>query len=143
MARPMTNMTATASHIFMPPAISSAPMAPVKHTTEPTERSMLPPVRMQSSMPVARIKTYAFCAIRLVMFWGLRIFPPVCQAKNANTSTRIRTMVFFWSQFKTLVFVMMETLLYLFEDFRMQAMMRSCEASSCWNSPTIRPSFIT
>ena len=36
------------------------PTAATKHTTEPTERSMLPPVRIQNSIPVARINTYAF-----------------------------------------------------------------------------------
>ena len=57
MARPMASMMITASHMFMPPAMRRAPTAPVKHTTEPTERSMLPPVRIHRSMPVARMKT--------------------------------------------------------------------------------------
>ena len=33
------------------------PTAPTKQTTEPTERSILPPVRIQNSMPVARMNT--------------------------------------------------------------------------------------
>ncbi len=34
--------------------------APISATTEPTERSILPPVRIQHNIPVARIATYAF-----------------------------------------------------------------------------------
>ena len=57
MARPMASMTSTASHIFVPEAIITQPMAAVKHTTEPTDRSMLPPVRMHISIPVASTNT--------------------------------------------------------------------------------------
>ena len=37
--------------------IITQPMAAVKQTTEPTDRSMLPPVSMQHSMPAASTKT--------------------------------------------------------------------------------------
>ena len=57
MARPMASMASTASHIFMPLSIITQPMAAVKQTTEPTDRSMLPPVSMHSSMPAASTNT--------------------------------------------------------------------------------------
>ena len=47
-------MTRTAFH---PAASSWAPIAPIKQTVEPTERSMLPPVRIHSSMPQAMTRT--------------------------------------------------------------------------------------
>ena len=40
-----------------PDAIMTAPIPPVKQTTEPTARSIFPPVRMQSSIPAARTNT--------------------------------------------------------------------------------------
>ena len=76
--------------------IRMAPTAPTKQTTDPTERSMLPPVKIHKSIPVARMNTYAFCEIRLLTFIGSRIAPPVCQAKNATTITRTITIVFFF-----------------------------------------------
>ena len=57
MATPVTSITATATHMLAPACIITAPMAPVKHTTEPTDRSMLPPVRMQQSMPAPSTNT--------------------------------------------------------------------------------------
>ena len=117
-----------------------APTAPTKHTTEPTDRSMFPPVRMQSSIPVARTNTYAFCAIRLLMFWGRRIFPSVCQAKKAVTRISTRIIVYFFTNSITFVLLIVYSPLL---DFRMQDMMTSCVASSWDNSPTIRPSFMT
>ena len=57
MARPISSMTRTVTHILAPAAIIVQPTAAVKQTTEPTDRSMLPPVRMHSSMPVARTNT--------------------------------------------------------------------------------------
>ena len=57
MARPASSITSTASHMFHPAFISLQPTAAVKHNTEPTDRSMLPPVRMQHSMPVASTNT--------------------------------------------------------------------------------------
>ena len=56
-SRPDTSITTTAIHMLAPACIITAPMAPVKQTTEPTDRSMLPPVSMQHSMPAASTKT--------------------------------------------------------------------------------------
>ena len=57
MHRPTISMASTASHMFMPFCIITAPTVPAKQTTEPTDRSMLPPVRMHISMPVASTNT--------------------------------------------------------------------------------------
>ena len=57
MARPMASMTSTASHMFAPLSIITQPMDAVKQTTEPTDRSMLPPVSMQHSIPAASTNT--------------------------------------------------------------------------------------
>ena len=62
---------------------------------------MLPPVRIQSSIPVARTNTYAFCEIRLLTFMGSRIAPPVINEKKAITITRTNTIVFFFKNPKT------------------------------------------
>ena len=60
-ARPMASMTTTAIgqvlYQFLPPVMITQPTAAVKQTTEPTDRSMLPPVRMHSSIPDARTNT--------------------------------------------------------------------------------------
>ena len=84
--------------------IRIAPTAPVKQTTEPTERSMLPPVSMQSSIPVARMNTYAFCEIRFDTFIGRRIAPPVRSAKNP--STRMSTMIIVYFLTRSSIFVL-------------------------------------
>ena len=53
---PVTSVIATACQVGMPELSVSAPiMAPAKATTEPTERSTLPPVVKQKNMPIARI----------------------------------------------------------------------------------------
>ena len=67
-ARPMSIIIMNAITKFMFLSRTTPPTAPTKHTTEPTARSMLPPVRIQSSIPVARTKTYAFWDKRLFMF---------------------------------------------------------------------------
>ena len=79
-------------------------MAPTKHTTEPTERSILPPVRIANNIPVARTYTYAFCAIRLAMFCGINNLPPVDTEKNMITSTRARIIVYFFIKSATFAF---------------------------------------
>ena len=55
--KPISSMTKTVSHMLIPEAIITQPTAAVKHTTEPTDRSMLPPVRMHISIPVASTNT--------------------------------------------------------------------------------------
>ena len=75
--------------------IITAPIAPTRHTTDPTERSMFPPVSIQSSIPVASMKTYAFCAIKLFTFWGSMSIPFVAIAKNKITTTVAIVIAFF------------------------------------------------
>ena len=53
--------------------ISLPPIAPTRQTTEPTDKSMLPPVKIHSNIPAARIKTYEFCRMMFVMFEGVNI----------------------------------------------------------------------
>ena len=119
----------------------TAPIAPTKQTTEPTERSILPPVRIQSSIPVARINTYAFCEIRLLTFMGSRIAPPVLHAKNAVTTIKTMIMVYFFMKSKD--FALFIPFLLYFPALRICDMMISCVASLPSSSPTILPSFIT
>ena len=57
MRSPITSITITATGHGMLLSIMMAPTPPAKQTTEPTARSMLPPVRMQRSIPVARTNT--------------------------------------------------------------------------------------
>ena len=65
-------------YTFQPHSMMNVPaQAPIRPTTEPTDRSMLPPVRMHSSMPMARMMTYAFWKMRLLTFMGLSSLPPV------------------------------------------------------------------
>ena len=99
-------MTRILSHILMPEAIITQPTAAVKQTTEPTDRSMLPPVRMHISIPVASTKTYAFSAIRPVRLEGRRIIPslPFQFAKTMVTTTRAIIIVYFWKKAPSLYF---------------------------------------
>jgi len=48
---------AESQKVVKPSSDSVPAKAPTKATTEPTERSMFPPVRIQSNIPVARITT--------------------------------------------------------------------------------------
>ena len=69
MAIPVSNITSIVRYGFiLLRTIILPPTAATKHTTEPTERSILPPVRIQNNIPVARINTYAFWATRLFTF---------------------------------------------------------------------------
>ena len=99
----MASMASTATHMFTSLSISTQPMAAVKQTTEPTDKSMLPPVRIHSSMPAARTNTYAFWAIRLLMLPGRRFFPPVMIAKKITTTTSAMIIVYFWKKALTLI----------------------------------------
>ena len=97
-ARPTSSISRMDTHTFTPLfSISVAPTAPTKQTIEPTERSMLPPVRIHNNIPVASTNTYAFCAIKLLMFCGSNIFPPVFHAKNAVTSSNTIIIVYFFT----------------------------------------------
>ena len=80
------------------------PTAATKHTTEPTDRSMLPPVKIQNSIPVARINTYAFWATRLFTFCGRSITPFVFTENMITTNTRTMTMVYFFNISEKLIF---------------------------------------
>ncbi len=41
-------------------SIIVAPMEPTKQTTEPMDKSILPPVKIQNNIPDASTNTYAF-----------------------------------------------------------------------------------
>ena len=75
--------------------IKTPPMAPRKHTKEPQERSMLPPVSIHINIPVASTNTYAFCVIRALKFMGENIDPPVITVKKIYTRTRMISIAFF------------------------------------------------
>ena len=74
---PMRSITATATGHGILLSIMMAPILPARQITEPTERSMLPPVRMQRSIPVPSTNTYAFCEIKLSMLIGNNDLPSV------------------------------------------------------------------
>ena len=71
-----------------------APTAPTKHTKEPQARSMLPPVSIHISIPVARMYTYEFCVISALNCNDVNIIPPVVIVKNKKTRTRMINIVF-------------------------------------------------
>ena len=71
-----------------------ADRAPTRPTTEPTERSMLPMVRMHKSIPIARIKTYAFCWMRFEILRGLSKTPLVKNSKITTTTINAITMAY-------------------------------------------------
>ena len=52
-------------------------IAPINATTEPTERSMLPPVKIHKVIPIARIITYPFWRIKFATFCGFKSVPVV------------------------------------------------------------------
>ena len=106
--KPIASMISTATHMLTPDAISVQPTAPAKQTTDPTDRSMLPPVRMHISIPVASTNTYAFSAIRPVILGGRRISPsfPGQLAKTIVTTTSAISIVYFWKNANTLYFCM-------------------------------------
>ena len=55
---PIKRQRQIASHTGIPRFTMNTPArAPTRATTEPTDKSMLPPVRIQRSIPVARIAT--------------------------------------------------------------------------------------
>ena len=116
------------------------PTAPTKQTTEPTDRSIFPPVRIQNNIPVARINTYAFCTIRLLTFWGRSIFPPVFTVNRMITSANTITIVYFFNTSENLILFSMAYSPLL--DFRIRDMMFSWVASCPLTSPTIFPSFM-
>ena len=130
-------LTYTLNPLF---TIKVAPIAPTKQTIEPTLRSILPPVRIHNNIPVARINTYAFCAIKLLTFCGSNILPPVFHVKNKVTRISTITIVYFLKNTK--VFSLPITYSPS-PDFRMCDMIFSCVASFASNSPTIFPAFIT
>ena len=99
--RPITSIASTAIHTLRPLLSITAPTPPAKQTTDPTARSMLPPVRIHMSIPVARTNTYAFCDIRLLIFCAYRILPSVVNAKNITTTMSARIIVYFWKKEET------------------------------------------
>ena len=96
-------MAITAIHILTLLDISTQPTAAAKQTTEPTDRSMLPPVRIHNSIPAASTNTYPFWEIRLLMLPGFREPPLVAMAKKITTTTSAITMVYFWKKAPTLI----------------------------------------
>ena len=76
---------------------STAAVAPVSATTEPTERSMCPAM-ITITMPIARIRMYEYCSTMLVRLpaerkAGFRI------AKNATIATKATRMPL-WRRFR-------------------------------------------
>ena len=139
--RPIRSIIIDAAQGFIPLlSINVAPTAPAKQTTEPTERSMLPPVKIHNNIPVARTNTYAFWEIKLLTFCGRRILPPVCHVKNNVTNTKTIIIVYFLTPF--INFALSIVYAPLFEDFKICDIMISCDASSPCSSPTILPSFM-
>ncbi len=106
--------------------------APTRMTILPTERSMLPPVRMHMSMPVANMTTYPFCLIRFVRFAGCKseplpknsgveFFIAISTSKNSSTNTKTTSMAFLLKNFVTLFILYYAPLL----DCRIAAMITS------------------
>jgi hypothetical protein len=74
---PTPSARTTAAHQGKPHCIIEiAEIAPTIATTEPTERSMCPAI-ITTTMPTARMSTYAFCWMRLLMLPGSRRRPLV------------------------------------------------------------------
>ena len=92
--------------------------APTRQIIEPTERSMLPPVRIQRSIPVARITTHAFWLMRFVMFAGAKREPlsaaTIRTWKNNITARRIKIIVLPFSVFFMFCILAIFLLLSLF-----------------------------
>ena len=65
--------------------ISTAAIAPLAATTEPTDRSMCPAM-MTRIMPIARIRMYEFCTMMLLMFCGCSRSPPVSTVNSTTIS---------------------------------------------------------
>mgnify|MGYP006912542273 CR=1 FL=1 len=61
--------------------------------TEPTERSMWP-ATITITMPMARIRMYPFCTIRLEMFCGRSRMPWVRIENSTTTAMRAMKMPF-------------------------------------------------
>ena len=61
-------------------------------------------VKIQNSIPVARINTYAFWATRLFTFCGRSITPFVFTENMITTNTRTMTMVYFFNISEKLIF---------------------------------------
>ena len=102
---PPMSMTITANTQLISLSIMTAPIPPMKQTTEPQARSILPPVKIQRSMPAARTNTYAFCEIRLFTFCARSILPPVIAWKKMITAKRANTIVYFLRT--SLIFILM------------------------------------
>ncbi len=75
--------------------ITTPPTPPTKHTTDPIERSTLPPVKIHNNIPVVNTNTYAFCEIKFDTFCGYNILPFVRHAKNNVTHKSTKTIVYF------------------------------------------------
>lgn len=63
-----------------------ADTAPVSATTDPTERSMCPPM-ITITMPMARIRMYEYCRTMLVRLPGASSTPSVRIANSAMIAT--------------------------------------------------------
>ena len=66
---------------------STAATAPVSATTDPTDRSMCPPM-MMITMPMARMRMYENCRTSVVMFRSLSSSPLVSTENSATISTK-------------------------------------------------------
>ena len=82
---------------FIPTLNSFAESAAERQSVEPTDKSTLPPVSIQRSIPQAIISTYAFCKSRFDIFCARRSLPPVRYVKNTNTTKSASTIVYFFT----------------------------------------------
>ena len=87
-ATPTTSAATMPTHHGWPCWITrTAETAPVSATTEPTDRSMCPPM-IRMTIPIARTRMYEYWRTMLVMLPGLSSTPSVRTAKSATMTTR-------------------------------------------------------
>ena len=65
---------------------TTAETAPVSATTDPTDRSMCPPM-MTIIMPIARIRMYEYCRTMFVTLPGLSSTPSVRMVNSPTMAT--------------------------------------------------------
>ncbi len=94
--------------------INTPAIAEANATTEPTDRSMFPPVRMHRSMPMPSTNTYMFCKIRFVTFRGFSIVPSVTTSRTRIRTARAMPIVY-CRMFERIAFLKFAMLHYSFE----------------------------
>ena len=77
--------------------MSTAAIAPVTATTEPTDRSMCPAMMIRI-IPIARIRMYEFCTMMFEMFCGCSNAPSVSTANSTMISANATKMPL-WRRF--------------------------------------------